>query len=355
MHSSQLESPTTSLAKQSALAADLVTDGPDSQALTNAARDTFEIIADAAALAAATDAGRQATGSQSADYDGSGYLRNLPLLDGGGIPSQADLMAALEMVRSLLSESAVRSAETAIKHNEERQKAASDQRIAKLQKAAEAVAKAQTDTDAGKVFAWIAVGLSILGSGVALVFSLGSAAPVVTLAVTGLVLALVSTGTMIWMEADQEGMMKVFGDSEQDKKNAKIFWMVFMITCSITSAICTGGASYAASAASLSTKIATLSKLLAGASSIGGGIASGISGGFNIAAAQARFTGGEARATAEKIASWIQRRQNSTEAAIEEIKELLATMSDLATLVARAIADESLTKNNIARKMIQNG
>lgn len=249
----------------------------------------------------------------------------------------SEMMMALSELNKELGEMGIDFAKEGIKIDKETLKAKSEERIKKIQEALEKMEKADNSGKIGKIFGWIGVGLAIIAAAATCVLTAGAAAPVMALAIAGLVIAVTSAVVMTLeetgaMEKILDHMGKEWFGLEGDqldnfKMGMRIGIAVFLMVAGIATGAGVGaalkGIEVASKGAMIASQLARMAAVAGALASIGGGAA-------GIASSVQGYEASEAMADSKEFQAWMAKLQAAIEQQTEELQELMEKLQNMA-------------------------
>ncbi len=226
-----------------------------------------------------------------------------------------------------------------------------------LQDFAAKAAEARKSGEIGKIFSWIALGLSaiaMVAAAVATVLTAGATAPVVAGLVVGMVaLAATVTVTGLQESGKMEELMKGLNDDQKIGVTAGI--QATLLALTILSAVLSFGAGAGAAANAVSETArtaATAAQIVKSTAQVAGGVTALGQGATQISSGVLQHEASEAQADAQSIRAALQKAQSLIEEEMARIEAILQDMDDSVTRVFSMMQSGNATAVQIAKNMV---
>lgn len=259
----------------------------------------------------------------------------------------SDIMMKVAEIKMKLSDIMGQASAEDVKFTKDKMKSVNEDNAKKIQESLKKLSKSSTSGLLGKIFGWIGAIAGLIGALVVTVASGGSAAPLLAVAVLGVVMmALEESGAMEKiMEAIVENpalAMVVLGpiaggiifglvksgtiDEEQMKMGIQIALAAIMLVTSIAAAVGSGGANFASVGAKIANIVAQVASNVASAGSGASGIASSV---FSYDAAMIQADVQENKAWLAKLQAMLSEESERLEQILQQLNNEVAGASDM--------------------------
>ena len=291
-------------------------------------------------------------GPSAASDGGIGQPRlEAPKLDSSSLVTQ------LLALKSKLTENQLAGSRAEIETRRADNQQRFQEQIKALQDFTAKAAEAKKSGEIGKIFSWIALGLSaiaMVAAAVATVLTAGATAPVVAGLVVGMV-ALAGTVTMTGLQESgkMEELMKGLNDDQ--KMGVTVGIQATLLALSILAAVLSfgAGAGAAANAASETVKTAaTVAQVVKSTAQVAGGVTAVGQGAAQIGSGVLQKEASDAQADAQSIRAALQKAQSLIDDEMERIEKMLQEMDESVTRVFSMMQSQNTTTVQIAKNMV---
>lgn len=267
-----------------------------------------------------------------------------------------ELSLMLLDLRSKIDELQLKTSKEDIQHNMAKKQTAHKDRMDQLQKAIDAMKKADKGGLFGKVFGWIAASVSLIAAAAATVATGGAAAPLLAAAALNMTMMILEeTGAMEDITAAFgkviQGMAAMFGKELSDEEAQMIAGITItaaVLVINIAAAVASGGAG-SANLANQTKQIADMirigAEVAAGVAMIGQGISQGVQAGYTNEAMNAQADAADFQKDMAKLQALL------TEE-MDRLKEIMSQIQDSKQAVMKMLGDKAATNTKISRSMI---
>ena len=271
----------------------------------------------------------QSSGETDASSADSSVMTQIFPPSGEGAVSMEDLLLLLSALSAETTEEQMKFAKEGIEIDRVNQEKRHEERMNQIQKAIDALEKADKSGLVGKVFGWLGAAAMVIAGAALIATGVGAAAGSLMLAGAAVMIASqISAETGDWMNEGLAEMFEAFGVPEEHSElAATIFVAVVVIALGVGSGVA-GAVSPAASAATAAVKVAQAAQGVGGALAVGQGSAGAASATYTYEAAQANANSAEQQDFIQELILFMQDKNEKLRELIEDFKRGAQITSD---------------------------